>query len=112
MNQPYEGHNVERPDFGKRRGGDGPRDGEFGERLARIETEIKHLAKREDISEIKTLIADTDAKRSKWLIGIMVAVVIALVSASIVVTVSMLKLPASQVTKVGTNESVSRVSGD
>ena len=92
MSQPSNDDNVARPDFGKRPGGNGPRDGEFGERLARIENEIGHLARREDIAELKVLIANTDSSRSKWLIGIMVAVVLALVSASILVTVSILKI--------------------
>jgi len=66
--------------------------GNYGERLARIETRLESVAKREDISDLKTLIAEKDSARSKWLLGIMVAVVLAFVAGSITVTVTMLKL--------------------
>ena len=46
-------NNVSRFPGTKGPSGNGPRDGEFGERLARIETQMEHVATREDIQKIK-----------------------------------------------------------
>ena len=69
--------------------------GSFGERLARIETKMEFVATREDISDLKVLIAEKDSTRSKWLIGVMVTVVLAVVSASVVLTVALLRIPSA-----------------
>ncbi|MCY4005766.1 MAG: hypothetical protein OXE84_02915 [Rhodobacteraceae bacterium] len=66
--------------------------GNYGERLARIEARLESVAKREDIADLKTVIAEKDSARSKWLIGIMMTVVLAFVAGSITITVAMLKL--------------------
>ena len=63
--------------------------GNFSERLTRIETRIEHLttredfseiktriehlATREDIAEIKTIIAEKENSMLRWLIGIAIA---------------------------------------
>ena len=46
-------NNVARFPGAKSPSGNGPRDGEFGERLARIETRMEHVATREDIQKVK-----------------------------------------------------------
>ena len=57
-------------------GGQGGGGGDIRERLARIENELKHLAKREDIK-------DMEAKIMRWLLGLvstaLIAVAIALI---------------------------------
>ena len=57
MNHAPNPDNVARPNFGKQPGGNGPRDGEFGERLARIESQLasikEHGANKDDISKVK-----------------------------------------------------------
>ncbi len=55
---------------------------------------MDYVATREDIADLKACIAESDSRRSKWLIGILVTVVLALISAGIVVTVAILRLPA------------------
>ena len=52
MSGEYE-NNVSRLPGAKSPSGNGPRDGEFGERLARIEAQMKHVATREDIQKVK-----------------------------------------------------------
>ncbi len=66
--------------------------GNYGERPARIEARLESVAKREGIADLKTVIAEKDSARSKWLTGIMVTVVVAFVAGSITITVAMLKL--------------------
>lgn len=46
-------NNVSRFPGAKGPSGNGPRDGEFGERLARIEAQMGHVATREDIQKVK-----------------------------------------------------------
>ena len=40
------------------------------ERMGRIEAVLPHLATKEDIAEVKTLISDREASMLKWLVGI------------------------------------------
>ncbi len=75
--------------------GGGPSNGGYGERLARIETRLETVATREDIADLKTMIAEKDSARSKWLIGIVATVVLGLIAACITVTVAMLQIPSS-----------------
>ena len=86
--------------------GGGDNGGDPGERLARIETQLQYVATRDDISELKVLVANeisdikviisqTDSSRSKWMIGVMMTVVLALVSASILITTAILRLPSA-----------------
>ena len=65
--------------------GNGNDGGDIGERLARIEAKMENVATKTDLADLKTDIAKADASRSKWLITVVVAVVIALASASILV---------------------------
>ena len=54
-----------------------------GERLARIETELKHVATREDVEAIKTLIERKEATMLRWLLGLVGVAAITLVAAVI-----------------------------
>jgi len=58
------------------------------ERLARLEAVLAHLATKEDIAELKTLISDREAIMLKWLVGFTattaVSLLIVLVSLSMV----------------------------
>lgn len=47
------GNNISRLPGAKGPSGNGPREVEFGERLARIEAQMEHVATREDIQKIK-----------------------------------------------------------
>ena len=46
-------NNISRFPGAKGPSGSGPRDGEFGERLARIEAQMEHVATREDIQKVR-----------------------------------------------------------
>lgn len=59
--------NVARPNVAKQPGGNGPRDGEFGERLARIEAQMQYMATRGDLAEVKNLIIEKEATTMRWL---------------------------------------------
>ena len=59
--------NVARLNLAKQSGSNGPRDGEFGERLARIEAQMKYMATREDVAEVKNLIIEKEATTMRWL---------------------------------------------
>ena len=69
------------------------RNGNYGERLARIESKMMYVATGKDISDLKVLIAEKDSDRSKWLIGMMITVLLGMISASVFVTVAMLRIP-------------------
>ncbi|MCY4303435.1 MAG: hypothetical protein OXC62_01405 [Aestuariivita sp.] len=45
-------------------------------RISVIEAELKHLATKEDIQEIKTLIASTESRTQRWLIGILLTALV------------------------------------
>ena len=40
-----------------------------------IKTEIKHLATKEDIADLRTLVATREASLQRWLIGILISAV-------------------------------------
>ena len=63
--------------------GGGNGGGELGERLARIENEITHLATKVDIESVKTLIAQRESSQTRWLIGIISIATVSLVAALI-----------------------------
>ncbi len=48
-------------------------------RLVALETELKHLATKEDIKRVEKLISDRESIMLKWLIGIIATAVISLV---------------------------------
>ena len=70
--------NVTRPPEFKQPPANG---GNVGERLARLEAHLEHLATKEGLGEIKTLISDREAKMLRWLIGITSVAAISLVAA-------------------------------
>ncbi len=64
--------------------GDGGGDGwtlRVERRLASIETEIGHLARKQDISDLRTLIAEKETRTLRWLMGILATSVVALLAA-------------------------------
>ncbi len=52
--------------------------GDHGERLARIESKMEHMATREDVAEVKTLIDRKEATMLRWLCGMVVVAAISL----------------------------------
>ena len=60
---------------GTRNGGSGN-----GERLARIEARLEHVATREDVSEVKVLIERKESTMLRWLLGLMVVAGISLLA--------------------------------
>ena len=64
-----------------RGGGNGGSD--HGERLARIEAKIEHLATREDVTKIEVLIERKEATILRWLLGILALAGISLMVALI-----------------------------
>lgn len=59
-------------------GGGGPR---HGERLARIEAHLEHVATREDVAEIKALIERKESTMLRWLVGVIAVAAISLLAA-------------------------------
>ena len=62
------------------RGGNGNGGSNYGERLARIEAKMEHMATREDIASVKTLIAEKETTTLRWLIGIIALAAISLLT--------------------------------
>ena len=62
-------------------GGGGNGGSSHGERLARIEARLEHLATREDVSDVKALIERRISTILMWLLGIMAAAAISVVVA-------------------------------
>lgn len=62
------------------RGGNGNGGSHYGERLARIEAKMEHMATREDIASVKTLIAEKETTTLRWLIGIIAVAAISLLT--------------------------------
>ena len=56
---------------------------DYGERLVRIETKLEYLATQADISDLKALIADKETTQTRWLIGVLLAALGALIAAVI-----------------------------
>ncbi|MCY4218029.1 MAG: hypothetical protein OXE41_04205 [Gammaproteobacteria bacterium] len=50
-------------------------------RVAVIESELKHLATKQDISDVKTLILERESSMQRWLIGILLTALVALIIA-------------------------------
>ena len=59
-------------------GGGGNGGSSHGERLARVEAKMEHVATREDVSDVKTLIERRISTILQYLIGIMAALVVML----------------------------------
>ena len=77
----------------------GDRDGRLRgieDRLTHIETkfdhELRHLATKEDVGEIKTLIARKEATHLRWLLGVLVTATISLITAAVSVLVVMVRM--------------------
>ena len=62
------------------RGGNGNGGSIHGERLARIEAKMEHMATCEDIASVKTLIAEKETTTLRWLIGIIALAAISLLT--------------------------------
>lgn len=75
---------LESVDGGGHNGGNG-RLRAIEERLARIEekfdAELKHLASKKDVADVKTLISEKESSMTKWQIGILSGALIAVVLA-------------------------------
>ena len=71
---------VDRPNVVpiQRAGGGSGGDGNFGERLARIESRMDFMATREDVQEVKTLIERKEATMLRWLLGLLVVALVSL----------------------------------
>lgn len=67
--------------------GRGGRGGDFGERLARVETHLEHVATKADVEALKTALVDALSKRHsvmlQWQIGIVVAAAVILIVAAV-----------------------------
>ena len=65
-------------------------------RLTHIETkfdhEIRHLATKEDISDIKALIARKEATHLRWLLGVLITATISLITAAVSVLVVLVRM--------------------
>ena len=68
-----------------------------GERLARIEAKLEHMARRKDLDEVKTMVESVrtaveskEARTMRWLAGIVAAEAIAFVAAMIGLVASMI----------------------
>lgn len=81
MNRP--GNVVDFPEGRPPPGGGGNGGTGHGERLARIEARMEHVATREDLEKIKTLIERKESTMLRWLLGIMAVAGISLVVALI-----------------------------
>lgn len=57
----------------KGNGGGGGNGKEVLQRLTALEERTRHLATKEDLAELKSLISEKEAKQTKWLIGIISA---------------------------------------
>lgn len=62
----------------QRSGGGSGDDGNYGERLARIESKMGYMATREDVQEVKTLIERKEATMLRWLLGMLVVALVSL----------------------------------
>ena len=67
--------------------GRGGRGGDFGERLARVETHLEHVATKADVEALKTALVDAiNQKHSvmlQWQIGIVVAAAVIMIVATV-----------------------------
>lgn len=64
-----------------RTGGPGNGGSNYGERLARIEAHLEHVAKREDVAEVKALIERKESTMLRWLVSILSVAAISLLVA-------------------------------
>ena len=71
-------HDFERPGPVAQTGGNGGGN-DLGERITKLETEMKHLATKEDIQSIRTDIEKAINAQLKWGIGILVVVIFGIV---------------------------------
>ncbi len=53
-------------------GGDGGNGKDTHARISVIESELKHLATKADIEEVKTLIANKESTMLRWLVGTLI----------------------------------------
>ena len=74
-------------------GGGNGSDRELHGRVSAIEAQLQHLATKEDIQSVKTLIAERESKMFRWLIGILAAASISTIVALISLVVALLESP-------------------
>lgn len=67
------------------------RDLEIESRLTAIETTLEHVATKEDIKGIEALMAQTEAKHTKWLIGILIGCVGVLLSSVATIVIALFR---------------------
>ena len=77
------GNVVDLPEGRPSSGGGGNGGPGHGERLARIEARMEHVATREDLAKIEVLIERKESTMLRWLLGIMAVAGISLVVALI-----------------------------
>ena len=85
----------ERVDGGGPNGGNG-RLRAIEERLTRIEeqfgAQLEHLATGKDVAEVKTLISEKESSMTKWLIGTLLGILVAVAGASVAVALALLRI--------------------
>lgn len=62
-----------------------------GQRLARIEATMEHMATREDVADVKTLIESRNATMTRWLVGILLTTVGIAVSGVVAIVIALVK---------------------
>ena len=72
-------HDFETPGRVAQTGGNGGGN-DLGERIARLETEMKHLATKEDIQSMRTDIEKAINTQLKWGVGILVFTILSIVA--------------------------------
>lgn len=63
-----------------RHGGSSGNGGSFGERLARVEAHIAHLATKEDVSKVETLIERKVSSMQRWFMGLIAVSIVSLIA--------------------------------
>ena len=83
MNRSGNVHQLASPEGTPSAGSGGNGGSNHGERLARIEAKMEHVATREDIAKVETLIERKEATMLRWLLGILAVAGVSLVVALI-----------------------------
>ena len=83
MTQPSNVVDLTTPSGAPNPGGPGNGGSNVGERLARIETKLEHVATREGLAEVKVLIERKESTTMRWLLGIIAVALISVVVALI-----------------------------
>ena len=64
---------------------------DIGQRLARIEATIEHMATREDVADVKTLIERNNATMTRWLVGILLTALGIVASCVVAIIIALVK---------------------